>query len=54
MLTYFDVGKEEAAEGPDFWLKSSHTYQAREVHEPEAKSNNKLGKSGRWNGRGGS
>lgn len=37
MLTSFDVGSEEAVEGPDFWLKRSHTYQAREVHEPEAK-----------------
>ena len=35
MLTYFDVGSEEAVEGPDFWLKTSHTYQAREVQEPE-------------------
>ena len=33
MLTSFDVGSEEAVEG----LKRSHTYQAREVHEPEAK-----------------
>ena len=53
MLTSFDVGSGEAVEGPDFWLKRSHTYQAREVHEPEAKKNNKLGKRGRWNGRGG-
>ena len=37
MLTYFDVGNEEAVEGPDFWLKRSHTYQALEVQEPEAK-----------------
>ena len=36
---------EEAAEWPDFWLKRSHTYQAREVQEPE-KINNKLGKRG--------
>ena len=37
MLTSFDVGSEEAVEGPDFWLKRSHTYQAREVQEPEKK-----------------
>ena len=37
MLTSFDVGSEEAVEGPEFWLKMSHTYQAREGHEPEEK-----------------
>ena len=37
MLTCFDVGSEEAVEGPDFWLTRSHTYQAREVQEPEKK-----------------
>ena len=31
MLASFDVDSEEAVEGPDFWLKKSHTYQAREV-----------------------
>ena len=35
MLKSFDVSSEEAVEGPDFWLKRSHTYQAREVQEPE-------------------
>ena len=53
-LTSFDVGSEEAVEGPDFWLKRSHTYQAREVQEPE-KKHNKPGKMGavewwRWVG----
>ena len=37
MLTCFDVGNEEAAARPSFWLKRSHTYQAREGQEPEAK-----------------
>ena len=37
MLTSFDEGSEEAVQGSNFWLKRSHTYQAREVHEPEAK-----------------
>ena len=27
--------RRQAVEGPDFWLKRSHTYQAREVQEPE-------------------
>ena len=39
MLTSFDVGSEEAVEWPNFWLERSHAYQAREVHEPEAKKN---------------
>ena len=30
-LTSFDVGIEEAVEGPDFWLKRSHTYLSRKV-----------------------
>ena len=38
MLTSFDVGSEEAVKGPDVWLKKSHTYQAREVQEPEKKN----------------
>ena len=42
---FFDVGGKEAVEGPDFWLKRSHTYQAQEVQEPE-KKNNKLGRRG--------
>ena len=36
MFASVDVGSEDAVEGPDFWLKRSHTYPAREVHEPEA------------------
>ena len=47
------MGSEEAVEGPDFWIKMSHTYQAREVQEPE-KKNDKLGKRGQRNGRSGS
>ena len=39
MLASFDVG-EEAVEGLDFWLKRSHTYQAREVQEFEKKKTN--------------
>ena len=45
MLAIFDVGNEKAVEWPDFWLKRSHTYQAREGQEPESKKN-KLGKRG--------
>ena len=46
MQTFFDVGSEEAVEGPDFRLKRSHAYQARKVHEPEAKKKTKSGKEG--------
>ena len=31
MFASFDVGSEEAVEGPDFLLKRSRTYQSREV-----------------------
>ena len=37
MLASVDVGSEEAVEGPDFWLKRSHMYQARELQESEKK-----------------
>ena len=54
MLAFFDVGSEEAVEGPDFWLKKSHTCQAREVQEPEKRNMTNLEKKGeRWKGRGG-
>ena len=53
MLTSFDEDSEEAVEGPDFWVKMSHTYQAREVQEPDFVFN-KLGKRRRRNGRNGS
>ena len=48
MLTSLDEGSEEAVEGPDFWLKRFHTYQAREVQEPEKKkiTNSEKGGSG--------
>ena len=32
---FFDVGSEEAVEWADLWLKRPHTYQVREVQEPE-------------------
>ena len=42
MLTSIDVGSGEAVQGPNFWLKRSHTYQARKIQAP-VKTNNKLG-----------
>ena len=40
MLAFFDVGREETVEGPDFSLKRSHTYQTPKVQEPEKTNNN--------------
>ena len=54
MLASFDVGSGEAMEEPDFWLKRSHTHQAREVQEPEKNKNTNWEIGERWNGRGGS
>ena len=52
MLASFDVGSEHAVEGPNCWLNRSHTYQAREVPEPEKKKKKNSEKGERWSGRG--
>ena len=45
MLACVDVGSEEAVK-VFFWLHLSHTYQAREVQEPEKKMTNSNGSGG--------
>ena len=46
MLACVDVGSEEAVNRFEFWLHRSHTYQAREVQEPEKKITNSNGSGG--------